>query len=87
MTSITPYVIGWATLAVAVVGLAVYRKFVSAHQEDRYVHISEGEARLIPHQVAVNQRIALVDRWGEILTLFTLMVGIALACLYVYQKL
>jgi hypothetical protein len=74
-------------LAVAVLGLALYRKFISAHDEDRYVHISEGEARLIPHQVAVNEKLTHVDRWGELLTVVTLIAGLALAGIYVYQKL
>lgn len=87
MTNLIPYVSGWAILSLAVVGLALYRKFISAHEEDRYVHIAEGEAKLIPHQLKVNQKIALIDRCGEFLTLFTLVAGIALACIYVYAKL
>lgn len=84
MTKLIPYVSLWMLLALFVLVLALYRKFVSAHEEDRYVHISEGEARLIPHQVAVNQKIERVDRWGEILTVATLLIGLALACTYLY---
>lgn len=83
----TPYVSGWIALTVVVLGLALYRKFLSAHEEDRYVHLAKGEETLIPHQVAVNKRISNVDRWGEALTVLTLVVGLALACIYVYGKL
>ena len=86
MTNLTTYVSGWMVLAFVVIGLALYRKFVSAHEEDPYIHISEGEASQIPHQVAVNQKIALVDRIGEYLTIFTLIIGIGLACVYVCSK-
>ena len=64
MINLTTFVSGWMILALSVLGLALYRKFVSSHKEDRYVHLSEGEARFIPHQIEVNERIANVDRWG-----------------------
>ena len=87
MTNLTAFVTGWMILAFSVLGLALYRKFISAHEEDRYVHISEGEAKLIPHQVAVNGLITQIDRWGETLTVVTLIAGLTLAFVYVYQKL
>jgi hypothetical protein len=83
MTNLVPYVGAWILLAVFVLGLALYRKFVSV-QEDRYVHISEGEARFIPHQMAVNQKIEKLDRWGEILTVATLIAGLGLAAAHLY---
>jgi hypothetical protein len=74
-------------LAAFVLVLALYRKFVSAHEEDRYVHISEGEARYVPHQVAVNHKLEMIDRWGEALTIATLLVGLGLAGVYLYFRL
>jgi hypothetical protein len=47
-----------------------------------YVHMSEGEARLLPHQIAVNHKIDKIDRWGEIVTMVTLVAGLALAFAY-----
>jgi hypothetical protein len=44
--------------------------------------MSEGEARLLPHQIAVNHKIDKIDRWGEILTMVTLVAGLALAFAY-----
>lgn len=86
MTNLIPYFGVWILLVVTVLGFALYRKFVSIHV-DNYVHMSEGEARLIPDQVAVNQKIAKIDHWGEILTVVTLIAGLALACIYVYNAL
>ncbi|MBV8827998.1 MAG: hypothetical protein JO108_02085 [Acidobacteriaceae bacterium] len=87
ITTLSTYVGLWMLLAVVVLALALYRKFVSAHDEDRYVHISEGEARFIPHQVAVNSKIDRIDRWGESLTIIALVTGIALGCVYFYFSL
>ena len=86
MTNLIPYVGAWVFLAILVLGLALYRKFV-AIRGDNYVHISEGEARLIPHQITVNQQISQIDRWGEVLTIATLIAGLGLACLYLYRAL
>jgi len=87
MTSLIPYVGAWALLAVLVLALALYRKLLTDNQGDNYVHISVGEARLIPHQIAVNRKINRIDRWGEVLTLATLFAGLGLAGLYSYQAL
>jgi hypothetical protein len=87
VNNLTVYVSGWVILALIVIGLALYRKFLSAHEEDRYLHLAEGETKQIPHQIAVNQKITLLDRVGEFMTIFTLIAGIALACLYVYARL
>lgn len=86
MTNLIPYVSLWILLAVTVLGLALYRKIVSMHEDD-YVHISEGEARFIPHQVAVNRRIYKIDYWGKILTIVTLAAGLGLAFMYLYSVL
>ncbi|HEY1949942.1 MAG TPA: hypothetical protein VGG97_23220 [Bryobacteraceae bacterium] len=86
MTNQITFVSLWILLVLAVLGLALYRKFTST-QADNYVHVSEGEARLISHQVAVNQKIEKIDRLGETLTIITLFAGLALACIYVYSAL
>ena len=82
MTNLVPYIGIWALVALLALVLALYRKFVSAHEEDRYVHISEGEAHLIPHQVSINRKLQAIDRWGEILTVLALVAGLALAGVY-----
>ena len=86
MTNLIPYVGVWILLVLVVLGLALYRKFVSTHG-DNYVHMSEGGARLIPHQITVNQKIGKVDHWGEILTVVALVAGLGLACIYVFSAL
>jgi hypothetical protein len=82
----TQLVILWAALGVTTLGLALYRKLL-AMREDTYVHISEGEQRYIPGQVATFHRIEHVDRWGVTLTIITAIFGLTLAAAYVYQTL
>lgn len=87
MTSLIPYVGAWIFLAVLVLALALYRKLITSSEGDNYVHMSEGEAQLIPHQINVNHKIDRIDRWGEVLTVATLFAGLGLACLYLYRAL
>jgi hypothetical protein len=82
--NVTPYIVLWSLLGLLVLGLALYRKMIALHQEDDLVHIAESEQRLIPHQVAVNTKIQTIDRWGEILTVATVVCGLAIAAAYLY---
>jgi hypothetical protein len=80
----TPYVIFWAVLGFGTLGLALYRKFVSLREDD-YLHLSAGEERLIPQQVATFRKLGTIDRWGVTLTIVTVAMGLVLAALYLYQ--
>jgi hypothetical protein len=80
----TAFVIFWAILGVATLALALYRKFVSMREDD-YVHLSAGEERLIPQQVATFKTIGAIDRWGITMTIVTVVFGLALAALYLYR--
>jgi hypothetical protein len=74
----------WAILGAVTLALALYRKILMM-REDPYVHLDEGEQRMIPQQVATFRRINSVDRWGISLTIFTAIFGLALAGAYLYQ--
>ena len=80
----TTFVIFWVALGVATLALALYRKFVTMREDD-YLHLSSGEERLIPQQVATFRRIGAIDRWGITMTIVTVVLGLALAALYLYQ--
>jgi hypothetical protein len=81
----TALVVLLAVLVVATAALALYRKFVTMREDD-LIHIGEGEEKLIPQQVEVAHRIAVVDRWGEILTVVTAAYGLVVASIYLYQR-
>ncbi len=74
----------WVVLGVMTLALALYRKFVSM-REDNYVHVSEGEQRYIPKQVATFHKLGVIDRWGVSLTIVETLFGLALAVAYVLQ--
>jgi hypothetical protein len=80
----TPYVIFWAVLGFGTLGLALYRKFVSMREDD-YLHLSAGEERLIPQQVATFRKLTTIDHWGITLTIVTVAFGLVLAGLYLYR--
>jgi len=80
----TQLVVIWAVLGVVTLGLALYRKILSM-REDPYVHIDEGEQRMIPQQVKTFHKLGVVDRWGVTLTIITAVFGLALAGAYLYQ--
>lgn len=81
----TALMVLFVVLVVATASLALYRKFVTMREDD-YVHIAEGEEKLIPQQLEVAQKIAALDRWGEILTVVTAAYGLVIGALYLYQR-
>jgi len=80
----TPAVVIWVILAIATLGLALYRKLISASEED-LIHLGPGEERHIPEQVALAAKLKTVDRWGMTLTVVTVLIGLAMAAVYLYQ--
>jgi hypothetical protein len=80
----TTFVIFWAIVGVATLALALYRKLVTMREDD-YVHLAASEERLIPQQVATFKKIGAIDRWGISMTIVTVILGLALAALYLYQ--
>jgi hypothetical protein len=84
--SMVPYVATWCLLALAVLGLALYRKLASLREDD-LIHIGPGEEKLIPKQVALFHKLEVVDRWGKLLTIIVAASGLFLAVLYLYRVL
>lgn len=82
--NLTPVVVVWVFLAIATLGLALYRKLISAKEED-LIHLGPGEERHIPAQVALAGKLKTVDSWGKTLTVITVAVGLAMAAVYLYQ--
>ncbi|HTC88946.1 MAG TPA: hypothetical protein VK686_11650 [Bryobacteraceae bacterium] len=81
---LTPVVVVWVLLAIATLGLALYRKLISAKEED-LIHLGPGEGRYIPEQLALAGKLKVVDSWGKTLTVITVAVGLAMAAVYLYQ--
>ena len=83
--NLIPYVAIWAVIGITVLALALYRKILTFHGDDEFVHLAEGEQRLIPHQVALGHRLELIDRWGKSLTVITAAYGLAIVAVVLFQ--
>jgi hypothetical protein len=83
--NLIPYISTWAVFGLAVLALALYRKILTFHGDDEFVHLAEGEQKLIPQQVALSAKLAVIDRWGKILTVITVLFGVAIVAVVLYQ--
>ncbi len=74
----------WVIIAAAVAVLVVRRKMVTRDEEDS-VHVLESGAAVSSHQVAVAQKLEVIDKWGKILTAIAVITGLLLLALWAYQ--
>jgi ABC-type Fe3+-siderophore transport system permease subunit len=75
----------WVALGIATLSLAVYRRFLSVHSENDVLHLGAGEDAEIPRQVSLAQRLDVIDRWGKTMTVITLVIGLGIGVMYLYQ--
>jgi len=80
--NLIPYVAIWSVLALAVLVLFIMRKTVSSKEDDQ-VHILHGG---LSEQVTVAQKLDVIDKWGKVLTVVTVILGLAIATVYVYSS-
>ena len=83
--NLIPYIAIWAVFGLAVLALALYRKVLTFHGDDEFVHLADGEQRLIPQQVALGHRLDVVDHWGKLLTIFTVVFGLVIVAIFLYE--
>jgi hypothetical protein len=84
MTTLTPYVIVCVTLAAATLGLALYRRLISAGEKD-LLYLGQGEEQNIPMQRELATKLAVIDKWGKVLTVVTIVLGTLLTAIYLYH--
>jgi hypothetical protein len=77
-----PILAVWIVLALVVLALFVWRQSV-ARNEDDSLHVMHGA--LAP-QTAVAQKLDVIDKWGKILTVITVISGLLIAAAYVYGQ-
>lgn len=82
---LTPFVVLWACLTIAVLGLALFRYLVSFREDDN-IHISEGERGLITDQLTIFHWLDVLDKWGKSLTVVAGVLGLVLAAIYLYSR-
>ncbi len=83
--NLIPFIGIWTACGLAVLALALYRKILTFHGDDEFVHLSAGEQRLIPQQVALAHKLDAIDRWGKGLTIFTVAFGLLIVAVFLYM--
>jgi hypothetical protein len=83
--TLTPLVITWIVLAVVVLALALFRNLYGLHEDDN-LHLSRGSEAMVSEQVAFFGILRKIDRWGKTLTVITVLAGLALASVYLYES-
>jgi hypothetical protein len=81
----TPFAMFFAAMVVVTLALALWRKLVSLREDD-YIHLGTGEERLIPQQVEVSNKLRMLDKYGEVLTVITAVFGVVLGVVYLYYR-
>lgn len=80
--NLVPFIVLWALLAVSVIVLIAWRKIV-ANREDDTIHVLQGS---VAQQVTMAQKLEVIDKWGKLLTIITLVFGVILGAVWVYQN-
>ena len=80
--NLIPYVAVWSVVTLSVIVLLVMRKMVASKEDDQ-LHVLHGATT---QQVNVAGKLDLIDRWGKILTVVAVVLGLAIATVYVYSS-
>src|SRR5215467_1327553 len=83
--NLMPFAILWGVLALTVLTLIVIRKRIALGEDDT-LHVMEGDAGRIPQQQEIAHKLEVVDRWGKMLTVVTVVFGLALGALWIVQS-
>jgi hypothetical protein len=76
------YLAMWGAGALSVPGLALYRKYIAAGEDDSLRLSGDGSA--IEKQKFISSKLEAIDRWGKVLTAMVLVLGLVLLAVYVY---
>jgi uncharacterized membrane protein len=77
-----PMLIVWVVLALGVLALFVWRQSV-ARDEDDSLHVMHGT---LTQQTTLAQKLETLDKWGKIMTVITVVLGLLIAAAYVYGQ-
>ena len=82
-TNYIPFLVVWGLMALSVLALIIWRRQVSQDEDDS-LHVLEGDTA-VTRQVVVAHKLEVIDKWGKMLTVLTVVFGIVLAAVYFYQ--
>jgi hypothetical protein len=82
--NLLPFTILWVILATIVIGVLMYRWWISRDEDDS-LHVMESETGVVSRQAAMAQKLESIDRWGKVLTVVALVYGLLLGLVYLYK--
>jgi hypothetical protein len=77
-----PLLVVWVVLALSVLALFLWRQAV-ARGEDDSLHVMHGT---LTDQTSLAQKLEVIDKWGKITTVITVVLGLLIAAAYVYGQ-
>ena len=77
-----PLFVVWGVLALIVLGLFLWRRSVASHEDDS-LHVMSG---VVTQQTALAEKLDMIDKWGKILTVITVVLGLLIGGAYVYAQ-
>lgn len=81
-----PFASMWVLMATTVIALFVWRKMVASKEDDN-LHLVGGASaeKTAQQQAALAQKLELIDKWGKIVTVLTVVYGLVLCGFYAWQ--
>jgi len=83
--NLTPFLVVWIVLAVAVMVMIVWRKLVASHEDDNLHVLDGGGVQQATAQTVLAQKLDVIDKWGKLLTIIAVAYGVLLGLAYAYQ--
>jgi hypothetical protein len=78
-----PYIVTWAALTAVVVFLAIYRRRIDS-RVDENLHVLDSDAPAVSTQEDVAKKLAIIDRWGKVLTVISVLYLLGIVAAYIY---
>ena len=80
--NLLPLLVVWTVLALAVLAMFIWRRSVASSEDDT-LHLMHGT---LTQQTTVAQKLDVIDKWGKILTVITVLFGLLIAAAYVLAQ-
>jgi hypothetical protein len=81
--SLFPLIIVWMVLALVTLALFLWRQGI-ARNEDDSLHVMHAGAATT--QTSISQKLDVIDKWGKIATVITVVLGLLIAAAYIYGQ-
>jgi membrane protein YdbS with pleckstrin-like domain len=80
--NLLPLLVVWIVLVLGVLTLFLWRQSV-ARNEDDSLHVTHGA---LAEQTSLAQKLEVIDKWGKIMTVIAVVLGLLIAAAYVYGQ-